>query len=392
MRILFANDGFGTAGGVDTYLTTTLRGLLGRGHEIALFNFNKREVGDLDGELNSLPRFGVLDDGEDHAFQRIKDWRPQVCYSHNMHNLHLDRRLLSHAPVVKFLHGHFGVCVSAAKMKRLPVRQPCTRSFGPMCLALYFPCACGEMKPRSLVNGYLWARRQKALFGQYSAIVVGSQYMKEQCVTHGAPPSSVFLNPLFTSERVDVDWTPERPDPPVVAFAGRMISSKGGDLLIRAVAHASDALNHPIGMHMAGDGPARQSWEELATRLGIKARFPGWLNGDEIDCLYRNATIIGVPSIAPETFGLVGLEAGWFGVPALGFQVGGISQWLVDGHNGRLVPGSYPSHRAMGSILAEMLADRDRLAVMSQKARQAAEDLSLDAHLNNLEDILGATT
>ena len=36
MRILIANDGFGGAGGVQSYLENVVAGLLSRGHEIAM--------------------------------------------------------------------------------------------------------------------------------------------------------------------------------------------------------------------------------------------------------------------------------------------------------------------------------------------------------------------
>ena len=49
------------------------------------------------------------------------------------------------------------------------------------------------------------------------------------------------------------------------------------------------------------------------------------------------AVLVAVPSLWPEPFGLVGLDAAALGRPAIAFDVGGIGEWLTDGVNGKLV-------------------------------------------------------
>jgi len=160
--------------------------------------------------------------------------------------------------------------------------------------------------------------------------------------------------------------------------------------LIRAVAQASQRLGRTIHLVMAGDGPQRSAWEELAVRQKVSAEFAGWVAGPKRQRLLSSAGLLAVPSIWPEPFGLAGLEAASFGLPAIAFDVGGIGQWLTDGCNGWLVPGDPPTVRALAGGLVRALGQPDRLFAMGEAARQTARRMSLEAHLDRLETILGA--
>ena len=173
-------------------------------------------------------------------------------------------------------------------------------------------------------------------------------------------------------------------------FLGRMTKLKGGDFLIRAVARASQRLGRIIHLVMAGDGPQRSAWENLAVRQRVSAEFAGWVAGPERQRLLSSATLLAVPSIWPEPFGLAGLEAASFGLPAIAFDVGGIGQWLSDGRNGWLVPGNPPTVCALADGLVRALGRPERLLAMREGARQTARRMSLAAHLDRLEIILGA--
>ena len=118
----------------------------------------------------------------------------------------------------------------------------------------------------------------------------------------------------------------------------------------------------------------------------MEAEFPGWVADADRARLFQSASAVAVPSVWPEPFGLVGLEAGAFGVPALAFDVGGISEWLEDGVNGWLAPGDPPTVEG----LARTAARPDELGAMRAAARTTAERMSLAAHLDRLELILAA--
>jgi glycosyltransferase involved in cell wall biosynthesis len=214
---------------------------------------------------------------------------------------------------------------------------------------------------------------------------VASEHMRREFVRSGADPARVKTNPLFPTEPVDAVVSPVPAEAHVV-FLGRMTALKGGDLLIRAVRHATNRLGRAIKLTMIGDGPRRPEWEALASGLGVPCVFTGWKRGAERWPLVRSASVAAVPSIWPEPFGLVGLEAGALGVPAVAVDVGGIREWLRDGRNGIAVAAP-ATPRSFGDALAGVLSDRDRLAALRMGAHQMAREMTLAAHVDRLETI-----
>jgi glycosyltransferase involved in cell wall biosynthesis len=387
MRILFVNDGVGDAGGVQQYLAAVALALRARGHELALFHVDALRSA-ADSPIGAgAPHFCTTTAGTQAAVAAARAWAPTLVFSHNMRDLDAEALLAREAPVVKMMHGYFGTCIGGHKMHAFPRPEVCGRRFGAACAALYLPRHCGRWNVGSLARDYAWARRQQALLEGYAALVVASEHMRLEYLRHGVAPERVISNPLFPSD------VPPRAAPAPAAFhvlfLGRMTSLKGGDVLIRAVAQASRALHAPLALTLAGDGPARAAWATLARSLGVDARFPGWVDAAGRASLYEAASVVAVPSVWPEPFGLTGLEGGAYGAAAVGFDVGGISSWLHDGENGWLVN---PRDGADGlaRALVEAATDAASLAKRRAGARRMAERLSLGRHVDALEAVFGA--
>jgi glycosyltransferase involved in cell wall biosynthesis len=385
MRILIANDGLSDAGGVHAYLDAIVAPLTARGHELALAFCT--DSGPPERRLSParLEHFRLSGDDRAEALARVRRWAPDVCFSHNMHDLSVDRELIATSPVVKFMHGYFGTCISGLKMHGFPRAVACERQYGAACLALYYPRRCGQLSPTRFFRSRRWAEAQRPLIAEYATVVVASRHMRDEYVRSGADAERTVVNPLFPT-RPPEQGSAAPPDPHVV-FLGRMTSLKGGDLLLRAVRRASAQLGRPIGLTMIGDGPQRDEWEALATELGLNCRFTGWLTGDARWPLVRGASVLALPSVWPEPFGLVGLEAGAVGVPAIATNAGGITEWLRDGTNGVVVPAP-ATEVQFGSALASLLEDPVRLERLRAGALRVATEMSVAAHVSRLEAIL----
>ncbi len=103
--------------------------------------------------------------------------------------------------------------------------------------------------------------------------------------------------------------------------------------VVRIFARVHQAV--PSVLVMVGDGPERSSAEEEARALGVDrdVHFLGRI--DAVAPLLASADLFLLPSDR-ESFGLSALEALACGVPALGYDVGGIREVVKDGVTGVL--------------------------------------------------------
>jgi glycosyltransferase involved in cell wall biosynthesis len=152
-----------------------------------------------------------------------------------------------------------------------------------------------------------------------------------------------------------------------VVFAGRLVAQKGVAVLIRA-AREVDAE-----FVICGDGRQLHALRRLARRAGVegRVRFMGWLSADRLAEEFASSAIVVVPSLWPEPFGLVGIEALAAGRPVVASATGGIADWLDDGVSGLCVRPGDP--HALAAALNELLADPARRRAMGEAGREAVK-------------------
>jgi len=389
MRILIANDGLTGAGGVETYLSTLVPELQAQGHEVGVLHDSRAsEPGPQRIVRDGVWRAGIQDEGADAAFARVRDFAPDVCFSHNMRALEVDERLIQDWPVVKMMHGHFGTCVSGHKAFSIPSMVPCGRTFGAGCLMHYLPRRCGRASPMAMMREYSWGKKQRDLFARYRTIVVASRYMRDQYLRADVPPAHVRAIPLFAPP-VGNNVAVSRPRPIDVLFLGRLTNLKGPDAVIDAAARAGRQLGRRLNVMMAGDGPERAYLGDRAVTSRVNASFPGWVGPTDRDRLLRESAVLAIPSRWPEPFGLVGLEAAAFGTPSVAFDTGGIHDWLTNDENGRLIDLASDSD-GMGDAIAEILRDPALHCRLATGAREAASRFRLDVHVGAVIRVLEA--
>lgn len=174
-----------------------------------------------------------------------------------------------------------------------------------------------------------------------------STYARQAYLDRGIPPElvRVLYNPVNTQRF--------RPDPVqrhtilhalgldeqtvVVGFVGRLQRGKGIFTLLEA-ATAAMAKEPRLHCLWLGDGPDASTLRDLAAAGPLQARhhFLGWVH--DVPPYYNAMSMLAVPSIAPETFGRVSVEAQATGVPVLGSRVGGIPETLDADVTGVLLP------------------------------------------------------
>ena len=102
---------------------------------------------------------------------------------------------------------------------------------------------------------------------------------------------------------------------------------------------------------------------------------------DELVTWYHAADVVAMPSRS-ESFGLVAAEAQAAGVPVVAAAVGGLRSIVDDGVSGVLVRGHDPKRWA--DVLADVLADRERLSSYAAAARRSAERFGWESAADQL--------
>ena len=390
MRILIATLSRDLIGGVEKYLQSVIPALLGRGHSIGIvyeYPSNPEQAG-IDSSLD-VRSWCASELGVESTLQSIRDFAPQVVYSQGLDNEALEQALLGRYLTVFYAHTYWGTCVSGRKCHSLPRLEPCGRRLGIACLAHYYPRRCGGLNAATMWKLFQIQTRRKARLPQYEAVLAASRHMLREYERHGVSPERLHLVALPIGDAShEAAEAPSRVPGHRILFAGRLMDVKGVDYLLRAMPRAQAKLERSLHLTIAGDGPARAKLERMARDMGIAAEFTGWVASHGRSELMRNSALLAVPSLWPEPFGMVGVEAGRLGMPAVGFAVGGIPDWLISGETGELAPGDPPTVEGLADAIVRALADPEHYRKLCAGAWRKASEFSLERHISQLELIL----
>jgi len=155
---------------------------------------------------------------------------------------------------------------------------------------------------------------------------------------------------------------------PVLLSVGNLISSKGHELVVRALAALKPEFPR-LTWQVIGDGPELNRLRQLAQQLGVLAsvRFLGRRSRRAVAEACDRSTVFVLPSRS-EGLGCVYLEAMASGKPSIGCCGQGIEEVIRHGENGILIPPDSLSELIEG--LRSLLRDSDLRARMGVAARQ----------------------
>lgn len=158
----------------------------------------------------------------------------------------------------------------------------------------------------------------------------------------------------------------------VGTIAGSLILRKGHDVLFAAMKNM-DRLSRPFHLLVIGTGPEDAAYKHAAA--GLPVHFLG--HRADLGAILRDcADFLVVPS-RQEAFGRVVIEAAIAGKPAIGSNVDGVPEAILDNVTGLLVPPESPA--ALTGAIARLVEDdalRRSLGIAAQ--RRAKEQFSIE--------------
>ncbi|HVZ91813.1 MAG TPA: glycosyltransferase family 4 protein [Rhizomicrobium sp.] len=227
-----------------------------------------------------------------------------------------------------------------------------------------------------------YLRRSRFVTGLHLAdgLVAVSKAVAAPLIADGVEPSRVAVVPngfdrdaVLAGDRSTLRAELGIPADAVVgAIVGSLIRRKGHDILLAAMARRT--FSRPFHLLVVGDGPENDALQNAAR--GLPVHFLG--RSDGVGAILRDAADFLVLPSRQEAFGRVIVEAALAGKPAIGANVDGVPEAIVDGVSGILVPPESPD--ALGAAMERLIGDeglRRRLGAAAEA--RAAKEFSIDA-------------
>jgi glycosyltransferase involved in cell wall biosynthesis len=366
-KILLVDEYLSFNGGSGSYIAAIAESFASRGHAVCRMHSagSEGDSGHSNEETVFVPGlFGFnyknTSKGLRKIRQAVRSCKPDIIYVHQVLNPHVISLLADLAPTIRFEHGFRLSCPSGRRDARAR-DNICRYPFSYRCMFRAHTQRCMPRNPFLALKRIADVYRNIEAHKKIEKIIVASGYIKDLLTSSGLSPEQIEIIPYF----VDLPKEPQLPrtqGKPVVLFVGRMELEKGAECLLEAVSR----IGRSTKVVLAGEGCEAEKLKAMAQRLPEhEFEFPGWAGGEALVELYRAASVVVVPSVWPEPFGIVGIEAMSHAVPVVAFDVGGISEWLQDGKTGFLVP-----RKNIDKLAARIRTVLDDASLAEQLGRQ----------------------
>lgn len=371
--------------------------LAGRGHEVAVATLRQPagepperedgvEVRLLGSSAHRIP--GVSGDeerryappGPDPLTVRdlrraVRDFRPDVVHAHNwLVHSHLPLERRAGAALVLSLHDYSLVCATKRFFYRGGV---CSGPEARKCLSHavdFYGAAKGTVAALGTRLAAPRLRRRVDMFLPVSAAVRDLSGLDDR-VPHRIVPN--FIGELPAPPDPGDPGLTGLPSEPFILYFGDVTEDKGVGALVEAYA----GLDDPPPLVLIGrrlldgveDVPGVVALGRLSHRLAIEA--------------LRRSLFTVAPSLLPESFGIVALEAAAAGKPTIASNRGGLVDVVADEETGLLVDPS--DGMALRAALARLCAEPETRERMGAAARERARCFSPDAVVPEFESAYG---
>jgi len=284
-------------------------------------------------------------------------------------------------PIVHFLHNYRLGCVNGLFLNH---GEPCQRcidgNFWPSFLT-------GCWRNSRLISGWagliLFFLQKYRLYEKVAAWVALSHHQKELCVRMGISAKRIHVVPHF--------YVLNRPAPAPapspkgdILYLGRLSAEKGVDLLLKAWNQVRSGGRH---LQICGTGPEEEGLRRMVPALKLKnVHFRGFVTGDALEEIWRQSAFVVIPSIVPETFGMVVVEAWARHRPCLAFRLGSPAEIIENDRDGKLVePGSV---QALGGAMQSMIDHAPMVGAWGDAgAKKLSRDFSEQLWLSRMREV-----
>lgn len=165
---------------------------------------------------------------------------------------------------------------------------------------------------------------------------------------------------------------------PFIFFAGRIERRKGISTLLSAWKESKYNKDYTLVLSGKKTNHFPEFEKQAIGMSGTSIQFLGERGKDELAWLYRNATLVVLPSEPFDNYPYTCLESMAFGAPTLVSDSGGMSEMIVDDENGWIFrTGSIPHlTERLDEILSQPIHERQACGIAAQMSVKRINDPS----------------
>ena len=275
------------------------------------------------------------------------------------------------------VHDHRSFCPTGDRVYP-QFEGPCSAAMGAACRGAVLVRGCVHGPRPSSFRRIAAREAVRDRIARADGLLVSSAHMRATCEANGVDGSRVTITPPPLPDAAFARPLAPRPSAPALLFASRLVPRKGLRSLLGALAKL--APGERPRLVVAGEGEAEErDARAQAARDEIAVEWRGKLSASAMRAAIDDADAVAVPSLWPEPFGLVGIEAQARGRPAVAYGVGGIADWI----GGAGISVRRGDETALAGAIRAIL-DEGTWSGLSSAARARAEDHRLGAHVERL--------
>lgn len=240
-------------------------------------------------------------------------------------------------------------------------------------------CNRGSMTRTTLNVTESYISKMLGSVSKFDHFISVCHFNRKKMIQYGIPEDKISTIHNF----VDVsDITPNYDVGEYLLYFGRLYRAKG----IFSLIDAALPLTH-VPLYIVGDGESFPEIQQILNSNGCDhIKLLGFKQGEELHELIKNSICSVLPSELYENCPMSILESFTYGKPAIGAEIGGIPEIIVDGVDGFLFPAG--DTEALRDRLLWMYDHRTDAVEMGKIGRKKMEtDFNSEVHYQKIMDV-----
>lgn len=309
----------------------------------------------------------------------LRDQKPDVIHIHHslwvgLEFIALARKVLPDVRILYTLHEYLPICYARGQLFREAERAICQDTSPDQCVTCF---------PRRTADDFILRRRGfRQAMAQVDHFIAPSEYLRGRYIDWGIAPERITtIANGHTSHRPKGFVPAHSPAVNLFGFFGQFVDAKGIDVALAAAVQVAEA-GDPVEIRIFG-GNKEYASEAYVKKIdailedapeGLTVTEMGPYSRENVFDLMAGVDWVVMPSVWPETFGLVVSEAWDARRPVLAARAGGLTDRIRHGENGF----SFPPGSVSG-LAALMQRCVGNAALWEELAGKVTDEITLEA-------------